>query len=236
MKGPKTRSPPARRVAAIVAHPDDEVLGCGGTLRRHVLAGDAVSIVILADGETSRETLGQTEAAIERRSTAAQQAAAILGVANIQMHSLPDNRLDGETLLDIVKIVERHIGEIRPDIVYTHHAGDLNVDHRRVHEAVVTACRPQLGHPVETLLFFEIASSTEWQPPLSASPFLPNWFVDISGTLATKLEALTAYGHEMRDWPHPRSYRGVEHLARWRGAVVGCDAAEAFMLGRKIER
>jgi LmbE family N-acetylglucosaminyl deacetylase len=236
MKATKTRSSPSRRVAAIVAHPDDEVLGCGGTLRRHVLAGDAVSVVILADGETSRETVGEAAVAVERRLTAAQQAAAILGVGNVQLHSLPDNRLDGETLLDIVKIVERHIGAIRPDIVYTHHAGDLNVDHRRVHEAVVTACRPQLGHPVETLLFFEIASSTEWQPPHSAAPFLPNWFVDISDTLATKLEALTAYGHEMRDWPHPRSYRGVEHLARWRGAIAGCDAAEAFMLGRKIER
>jgi N-acetylglucosamine malate deacetylase 1 len=236
MRAPKTRSSHSRRVAAIVAHPDDEVLGCGGTLRRHVLAGDAVSVVILADGETSRETVGEAAASIERRSTAAQQAAGILGVGNVQMHSLPDNRLDRETLLDIVKIVERHIGEIRPDIVYTHHAGDLNVDHRRVHEAVATACRPQLGHPVETLLFFEIASSTEWQPPHSAPPFLPNWFVDISATLATKLEALTAYGHEMRDWPHPRSYRGVEHLARWRGAIAGCDAAEAFMLGRKIER
>jgi N-acetylglucosamine malate deacetylase 1 len=236
MKGPKTRPSHSRRVAAIVAHPDDEVLGCGGTLRRHVLAGDAVSVVILADGETSRETVGQSAAAIERRSTAAQQAAEILGVGNLQMHSLPDNRLDGEVLLDIVKIVERHITEIRPDIVYTHHAGDLNVDHRRVHEAVVTACRPQLGHPVETLLFFEIASSTEWQPPHSASPFLPNWFVDITHTVATKLEALTAYAHEMRDWPHPRSYRGVEHLARWRGAIAGCDAAEAFMLGRRIER
>ena|SRR5579883_491436 len=222
-----------RRVAAIVAHPDDEVLGCGGTLRRHVLAGDHVSIVILADGETSRG--GGAADAPARRKAAAHQAASILGVPHLTIHDLPDNRLDTVALLDIVKLVEGHIAEIKPDRVYTHHSGDVNLDHRRVHDAVVTACRPQPGHPVKTVLCFETASSTEWQFPHSAPPFLPNWFVDISATLGAKLEALRAYGDEMRDWPHARSYRAIEHLARWRGASVGCAAAEAFILGRKLE-
>jgi LmbE family N-acetylglucosaminyl deacetylase len=116
----------------------------------------------------------------------------------------------------------------------THHAGDVNIDHQRVHQAVVTACRPQPGHPVRTLLFFEVPSSTEWQPPGSAPAFTPNWFVDISSTLDCKLNALDAYAEELRVWPHPRSLQAVEALARWRGATVGVEAAEAFILGRYL--
>jgi N-acetylglucosamine malate deacetylase 1 len=224
-----------RRVAVIVAHPDDEVLGCGGTIRRHADDGDDVSVIILADGETSRAP-DAGAARIATRETAAGAAAEVLGVRRLTLHRLSDNRLDTSPLLDIVQLVERDIGEIAPDIVYTHHAGDLNIDHRRVHEAVITACRPQRGHPVRTLLFFEIPSSTEWQAPGARAPFLPNWFVDIDGTLETKMAALRVYDSEMRPWPHPRSYEGVTHLARWRGATVGCGAAEAFMLGREIHR
>jgi LmbE family N-acetylglucosaminyl deacetylase len=142
--------------------------------------------------------------------------------------------LDAIPRLELVKLAERHVADIRPDIVYTHHAGDLNVDHRRVHEAVVTACRPQANCTVRRLLFFEIPSSTEWQVPGAAPAFLPNWFVDISAVLEAKMLALRAYHAEMRRWPHPRSYKGVSHLARWRGASVGCEAAEAFILGREI--
>ena len=145
---------------------------------------------------------------------------------------LPDNRLDSIPLLDITRRVEALIEQHRPATVFTHHADDLNIDHRRVHQAVMTACRPQRGHPVRTLLCFEVPSSTEWQPSGSGAPFAPNWFVDISDTLARKLAALDAYAAELRDWPHPRSRQGVEHLARWRGATVGCEAAEAFMLAR----
>ncbi len=225
----------ARRVMAIVAHADDEVLGCGGTLRRHVLAGDQVWTVVLADGETSRGGV-LAEAAIARRESTAREVAAILGVHNIFLHRFPDNRLDTCALLDIIKVVEEHIGEAGPDTIYTHHSGDVNIDHKRVHDAVVTACRPQAGHPVQTLLFFETASSTEWQVPGAAPAFQPNWFVDISDQLQTKLRALEAYSEEMRAWPHPRSLEGVEHLARWRGATVGCEAAEAFVLGRRVHR
>ncbi len=224
-----------RRIAAIVAHADDEVLGCGGTLRRHSLAGDEVSVVILADGESSRDVGSEAANAVKRREEAARKAADTLGIRHLTLHRLPDNRLDTLALLDIVKLIEAHLEKIAPDTIYTHHAGDLNVDHRRVHQAVVTACRPQSRRGVDTLLFFEVPSSTEWQTPGSAPPFLPNWFVDVSSTLDAKLKALDAYGDEMREWPHPRSCKGVEHLARWRGATAGCDAAEAFVLGRRIE-
>jgi len=227
------------RIAVIVAHADDEVLGCGGTLKRHTLAGDEVWTIVMADGETSRyadPSVADAKARIVRRQEAAKQASDILGVQHMHLHAFPDNRLDTKPLLDIVKAVERHIHEIQPHIIYTHHAGDVNVDHRLVHEAVITACRPGPGHPVEDLLFFETLSSTEWQPAHSAQPFLPNWFVDISSTLEHKLAALKHYDEEMRPWPHPRSYEGVEHLARWRGITVGCAAAEAFILGRRLRR
>lgn len=227
-------SPGNGRVAVIVAHPDDEVLGCGGAIRRHTLAGDAVWTIILADGETSRDAAG--EKAIAAREAAMQAAAKILGVQHHATHRLPDNRLDTVPLLDLIKLVEPHIRVIAPDTVYTHHAGDLNADHRRVHQAVMTACRPQAGCSVTRLLCFETPSSTEWQSPHAGTPFLPNWFVDISEVLEVKMKALQAYGREMKPWPHPRSYEGVEHLAHWRGATIGCTAAEAFMLMRGIWR
>jgi LmbE family N-acetylglucosaminyl deacetylase len=225
----------SRRVAVIAAHPDDEVLGCGGTIRRHVLAGDEVWLVILADGETSRQAAGMDQA-VGARAAAAQAASNILGVQHLAMHRFADNRLDGAPLLDIVKVIEQHVCEILPDTIYTHHGGDLNIDHRRVHDATLAACRPQLNHPVTRLLAFETPSSTEWQAPVATLSFCPNWFVDISSTLENKVEALRAYAREMRPWPHPRSYEGVQHLARWRGATIGCDAAEAFMLVRELRR
>ena len=136
--------------------------------------------------------------------------------------------------LDLIKRIEECVESHQPECVYVHHAGDVNVDHRRLHEAVVTACRPMPGNVVRRLLSFEVASSTEWQPPGSASAFQPNWFVDISAQWERKREALAVYVSEMRDWPHARSLKAVEHLARWRGAQVGVEAAEAFCLLRQL--
>ena len=143
--------------------------------------------------------------------------------------------MDSLDRLDVIKTVNGVVEKIQPEIVYTHHAGDINIDHRRTHEAVITVCRPQPGHSVETLLFFEVASSTEYQVSGFAPPFNANWFVDISSTFEKKLEALLAYTTEMRDWPHSRSIDTVRHLAHWRGSAVGCEAAEAFVLLRNIE-
>lgn len=221
------------RVIVFAAHGDDEVLGCGGTIRRHAMKGDEVSIVIFADGETSRGG-AKSGAAIAEREAAARKAADILGAADVFLYQLPDNQLDTVPLLELARLAEKHIADRRPDTVYTHHAGDLNADHRLVHEAVVTACRPQGEHSVRRLLFFEVPSSTEWRAPGGGPAFTPNWFVDISAVLECKIDALEVYRSEMRPWPHPRSLEGVSHLAHWRGATVGCDAAEAFMLGREI--
>jgi LmbE family N-acetylglucosaminyl deacetylase len=221
-------------ILVIVAHPDDEVLGCGGVIAGHARAGDTVRVVIMAEGVTSREgAISHADALLDLR-VAAKKANEILGTSELVMEGMPDNRLDTLDRLDVIQSVEAHIKRWQPTTIYTHHVGDVNVDHQVVHHAVVTACRPQPGCSVNRLLFFEVTSSTEWQPPGSGLPFLPNWFVDISETLDVKLAALEAYRTEMRDWPHPRSLRAVEHMASWRGASVGVSAAEAFSLGRQI--
>jgi LmbE family N-acetylglucosaminyl deacetylase len=222
-------------ILILAAHPDDEVLGCGGTIAKLADEGASVHVAFLADGVFSRVG-GQATQQIEliSRRTAAHKACKILGVQSVSFGDFPDNRMDAVALLEITQAVEMLIAKYQPDMVFSHHAGDVNIDHRRLHDAVVTACRPQKGHPVKTLLCFEVPSSTEWQLPGSAPFFAPNWFVDISATVERKLAALDAYTAELRPWPHPRSLKGVEHLARWRGATVGFNAAEAFMLGRQL--
>jgi LmbE family N-acetylglucosaminyl deacetylase len=224
-------------VLIIAAHPDDEVLGCGGTIAKHVENGDEVHVVILAEGVTSRDLRRERESRageLSQLAQAAQEAGRILGVQSVELHDFPDNRMDSVDLLDVVKVVETAIDRYKPDMVYTHHAGDVNIDHRIVHQAVVAACRPLPGQCVKTLLFFEVPSSSEWQTPSSAPAFFPNYFVDISDCLNKKLQALEAYRSEMRPWPHPRSMAAVEHLTRWRGATIGIEAAEGFVLGRKV--
>jgi N-acetylglucosamine malate deacetylase 1 len=224
-------------VLVVAAHPDDEILGCGGTIAQHIRDGDEVYVLIMAEGVTSRDQQRDRSAHISELSDLAQAAHTanrILGTTSLTLKNLPDNRMDSLDRLDVIKIVEEFIQSHTPTIIYTHHAGDVNIDHRRIHEAVITACRPIPGQQVSILLFFEIASSTEWQPPASATNFSPNWFVDISRTLDLKLEALRAYHTEIRPWPHARSVEALGHLARWRGAMVGVEAAEAFALGRNI--
>ena len=221
----------ARTVLVLAAHPDDEVLGCGATLAKLASQGASVHVAFLADGETSRPGRDGV-AGVQARQAAAHKACQLLGVGSVSFGGFPDNRLDGVDLLDLVQAVEAEVAQRKPQLVPTHHGGDLNVDHRRVHQATVTACRPQSNHCVETLLFFEVPSSTEWQVPPGA-PFVPNWFEDVTEWVERKLLALQAYEAELREWPHPRSVQAIEALFKWRGATVGVAAAEAFMLGRQ---
>ena len=227
----------ADSVLVVGAHPDDEVLGCGGTIARHAEAGDQVHVLIVAEGATSRlqqRDRGEARDELSALVQAAQKAGTILGAAGVELLHYPDNRLDSLDRLDLIKCIELRIERHQPSVVYVHHAGDVNVDHRRLHEAVITACRPIPGQSVRRLLSLEVASSTEWQVPGSAPVFQPNWFVDISVQWPLKLAALAAYASEMRPWPHARSLEGLEHLARWRGAQVGVEAAEAFCLLRQL--
>jgi LmbE family N-acetylglucosaminyl deacetylase len=227
----------SRNVLVLAAHPDDEVLGVGGTMAWHAARGDRVHIAIAAEGATSRhrerDAAGQA-GEIEALRSAARKAAVALGSLPPRFFGFPDNRCDSVDLLDIVKAVEDTLAECKPEIVYVHHNGDVNVDHRRLHEATLAACRPLPGHGVRRLLSFETASSTEWAPPGSLPPFQPSVFVDIERHWPAKQAALRAYEAEMRPWPHARSIVAVEHLGRWRGATAGVGMAEAFMLLREV--
>lgn len=221
----------------IVAHPDDEVLGCGATIAR--LGSDQdVHIFILGEGETSRHASGSetARAQVARLQASAKAAAAILGARSVGFGSLPDNRFDELPLLDLVKRVERIIEEVGPRIVYTHHPGDLNIDHRITFQAVLTATRPVPNHCVRELYAFEIPSSTEWAFQQLQPPFKPNVFMDAAGTIETKIKALAEYESECRAFPHPRSPEALRTLARRWGTVVGLEYVEAFELVRSVRK
>ena len=227
----------SRTILVLAAHPDDEVLGIGGTIARHAASGDHVHVAIAAEGATARDDTRDARArhaGIESLQSAARKAAGILGVKSVRFLGFPDNRCDSVDRLEVVKAIEAVVAELRPDTVYVHHCGDVNIDHRILHEAAFTACRPQPGHPVRRLLSFETPSSTEWAPPNSLPQFLPTVFLDISRHWPAKLAALGAYESEMRPSPHPRSAGAIENLARWRGATAGLEMAEAFMLLREV--
>jgi len=217
-------------ILVVAAHPDDEVLGCGGTVARHVDDGDEVHVIFMSDGVTSRTDIGSNE--IEIRKQAKKYACNILSIVQpTRFLGFPDNRMDTVALLDIVQILEKVINEIEPEVVYTHHLGDLNIDHKITHQAVMTACRPQPGFCVREIYSFEVLSSTEWS---TNNPFIPNYFVDISDTLELKISAIKAYSSELRTFPHARSIESIKALAKYRGASVGIRAAEAFKVERLI--
>ena len=214
----------SERVLCVAAHPDDEVLGCGGTLARHVTEGDEVHIIFCADGETSRGMK-----ALPNRNFMAHAASKILGTEMPHYLDYADQRLDQASLLELTQRIEDRARVIRPSIVYTHCPNDLNMDHVLTSQAAMTAFRPLPYSSVRAIHFFEVLSSTEW-----GSGFWPNHFVDIDQFLNTKLKALGCYETEMRPTPHPRSYAGVIDTARLRGYQAGIGAAEAFMTMRSI--
>jgi LmbE family N-acetylglucosaminyl deacetylase len=222
-----------KTVLIVAAHADDEVLGCGGTIARHTAEGDAVYAVFLADGVTSR--LNSEKVDLTERENAAAIAHRILGIQEAHYLGFPDNRLDSVPLLDVVQSLEAVVEKLRPEVIYTHHRGDLNVDHRIAHEAVLTVCRPQPGHFVREVYAFEIMSSTEWLSPV-AEYFTPQMFVEIPLLMLNKkIEALSAYELEMRAAPHSRSLEHIKALATHRGMSAGVVAAEAFMVIRSIK-
>lgn len=222
-------------ILVIAAHADDEVLGCGGTIAKYKDQGATINVALLADGVSSRfEVEEYSSDDLKVRNIAAKDANKILGVDQVLFGEFPDNRMDSIDLLDVVKHVEGLIDNLKPDVILTHHSNDLNIDHRIVNQAVCTACRPQNNCPVKSILFFEAPSSTEWQIN-SLNAFTPNFFEDITNYVSKKISALEVYSMEMREWPHPRSIEGVTHLAKWRGASVGVDAAESFIVGRIIK-
>ena len=221
-----------KSVLVIAAHPDDEILGCGGTMARYVDAGNDVKAIFVSDGVSSRANDKNKESRREMSRIASN----ILGVEIAAFFDFPDNRLDSIPLIEIVKKIEDQVIAIRPQVVYTHHPYDLNIDHTLVYRAVMTACRPQPDSPVEEIYTFEVPSSSDWLPYAGSRGYVPNRYVDISKTLSKKLAALAEYDDEMREYPHSRSYDNVKNLAHFRGATVGLEAAEGFVVERVLDR
>ena len=223
------------KILIISAHPDDEVLGCGGTVERLNKEGHTIYTLILGEGVTSRDDLRdikKREKNILELKGEAKKANAILGVKEVFFHNFPDNRFDTVPFLDIVKVIEKIKNNIKPEIIFTHYEKDLNIDHQITYKAVITATRPTKEETVKEIYSFEIPSSTEWSYPLS---FSPNVFYDISETIDVKLRALEEYKTELREYPHPRSLEGVELIAKNWGMKVGLEYAEAFKVVRIIK-
>lgn len=226
-------------VLVVMAHPDDEVLGCGGVIAKHSRDGDYVVVAILGQGKASRqneEDLDSNNAEILALHKEAKRANEILGVRELLFHNFPDNLLDSIPLLEIVQYVEELKCKYRPDIVYTHHHADINIDHQQIFKAVITACRPIQGDQVPYIYSCEVPSATEWQAPLSGLSFQPNTFIDISDTLDIKKKALAAYCSELREYPHPRSIEAVDIISKRWGTTVGYRAVEPFVLIRNISK
>jgi LmbE family N-acetylglucosaminyl deacetylase len=217
------------RILVVVAHPDDEVLGCGAVIARHVQNGDKVQVVFLADGFSSRN--GDSE----NRDGSAKEASKVLGCEKPIFLNLPDNQLDTVPLIEVVKKVEKSIKHFQPNIIYTHHFGDLNIDHQLTHKAVMTACRPQPEFCVKEIYSFETLSATHWQSSSMGNAFNPNCFINVSDYIDKKIEALQCYDNEMRSSPHVRSYGSVKDLSKFRGAIIGVKNAEAFFVERLIK-
>lgn len=221
------------KILVVAAHSDDEVLGCGGSIARHASEGDEVAVLFMTDGVGSRQEAGAQEA--HSREQASRRALEILGCRKFQRFDFPDNALDSVPLLSIARVIENFCQDWgQPSVVYTHHPGDLNIDHRITHAASMVCFRPQpqaKGNP-RLILSFEVASSTGWFGSLST--FQPNCYRDITPFLDVKTEALQAYEQELRPWPHARSIRALQALAHTRGSTVGVEAAEAFVIERMI--
>lgn len=223
-------------VLIVAAHPDDEVLGCGGTIARLAKEGYDVYIALLGEGVTSRYVQREfvDQSLVESLGMTSRQVAELLGVRELFLYDFPDNRFDSVPLLDVVKIIEELVERLQPEVIYTHHGGDLNIDHAVIHRAVITATRPMTGSSVRKLYTFEVPSSTEWAFGQFPPVFQPNVFVDITPTLDIKLQAMALYESETRAFPHPRSPESLQAIARRWGSVVGLEAAEAFDLVREI--
>lgn len=220
----------SKKILIVAAHPDDEVLGCFGSVAQLIKEGYEAYSLILSKGKTSRENSNkQDEIAILKQEI--KKANDAIGIKKVYTCSFPDNRFDSINLLDIVKAVSKVKEDINPEIIFTHYENDLNIDHQITYQAVITATRPMKDEKVKTIYSFEILSSTEWKYPLS---FSPDTFFDISKTIELKKEAMKEYKSELCSYPHPRSIKGIEINASYHGMRVGKDFAEAFKTVRNL--
>lgn len=228
-----------KKILFVVAHPDDELLGCGATINKLVLEYNAnIKVVILGEGITSRSDqrdVEQWKSELEIHRKNIQDAQHAVGYQELSIYDFPDNRFDTVSLLDIIKVVEKEKNAFQPDVIFTHHGGDVNIDHQRTFEAVITACRPMKDERVKTIITFETPSGTEWRASSDPKHFIPNFFVEVSKeNVVAKIKGMESYEFESRAYPHPRSPEALEILAKQRGVMVGAEYAEAFNIIRTI--
>jgi len=223
----------------VVAHPDDELLGLGASMHRLINDyGVTVHVVILGEGITSRADIRDTqkwekELNLHRANIKSAQKA--IGYQSVSIHNFPDNRFDSVALLDIIKVVEKEKNDFKPEIIFTHHGGDLNIDHQRTFEAVITGCRPMEEERVRTIIAFETPSGTEWRASTDPRHFVPNLFIVVSEeNVQAKIKGMESYELEKRRYPHPRSPEALNIQAKRWGVTIGAEYAEAFCLVRGI--
>lgn len=224
-----------KRILIVAAHPDDEVLGCFGTVARLIDEGYEAYTLILGEGKTSRDEtreVAKRSRELKELDEEIRRANDVIGIKQVFVEQFPDNRFDRVDLLDIVKTITKIKEAIRPDIIFTHYEGDLNIDHQLTYKAVITATRPMAEESVKEIYAFEVLSSTEWAYPLS---FTPDTFFDITSTIDRKIAAMRAYASELREYPHPRSLKGIELNAQHHGMRVGRSYVEAFKCIRAIK-
>ncbi len=226
----KLKYPKKNKILIVAAHPDDEILGCGGTILK-LRKNSEINVIFMTDGTSAR---GINIKEKKQRRSNCEKLFKYLKINKPLFFNFPDNQMDKVPLLKIIKKIELLIKKIKPDTIFTHYSECLNIDHRITCQAVLTACRPLKKNPVKKILSFEILSSTEWSKNKNKS-FEPNYFIDISKEFKNKINALKFYKKELRKYPHSRSTKGVETLARFRGISCGVNYAEGFYLNRLVE-
>lgn len=229
-----------KKIMIVVAHPDDELLGLGATMHKLIDEYDVQThVVILGEGITSRgnkrdPVLWNKELKIHKQNIKDAQAA--IGYHSVNTYDFPDNRFDTVALLDLIKVIEKEKKQFQPEIIFTHHGGDLNIDHQRTFEAVMTATRPMKDEVVKTIITFETPSGTEWQASSDPRRFVPNLFIEVSEKdVEAKIKGMESYEFEKREWPHPRSGEALKSIAKERGCRIGRNYAENFQVLRLIQ-
>lgn len=228
-----------KRIMLVVAHPDDEVLGLGATMNSLIKDSEvSTHVVILGEGITSRSDVRDTkkwDSQLETHKRNIYSAQKAIGYHAVSTYDFPDNRFDTVALLDLIKVIEKEKEKFKPDIIFTHHGGDLNIDHQLTFNAVMTACRPMEQERVKSIITFETPSGTEWRASTDPRHFIPNLHMEISEkNLQAKIKAMECYQFEKRKYPHPRSPEALKIQAQRWGVVVGKKYAEAFVLVRSI--
>ena len=227
-----------KKIMVVVAHPDDEILGVGASINILQNLGAVIKVVILGEGITSR---GETRdlkifnKQLNKHKINIKEAQACLKYQELSIYNLPDNRFDTIPLLDIIKIIEKEKEEFKPDVIFTHYMGDVNIDHQKTFEAVNVAIRPLETELVKAFICFETLSGTEWIPSSDPRRFTPNFYIEMEeNNLKCKIDAMNCYEFEKRKFPHPRSEEGIKTRAKMWGISIGKKFAEAFQVIRLI--